>query len=315
MKVLISAPYFLPVLNRFRPEFEARGLRIVEPQVQERLEEEDLIPLIGDVAGVVCGDDRFTARVIDAAPELRVISKWGTGIDSIDQLACRSRGIAVFNTPNAFSEPVADSVIGYVLCFARRLPWMNEAMKRGEWRKLDSISLAECTLGIVGVGNVGRAVARRASAFGMRLLGNDPISPPDNFLASTRMTMATLPVLLAESDFVSVNCDLNPTSRGLIDTQALSRMKLSAVLINSARGPIVVEQDLVSALERGTLAGAALDVFETEPLPAGSPLREMDQVLLAPHNSNSSPAAWERVHRNTLKNLFEGLGVMRCESE
>jgi len=188
-------------------------------------------------------------------------------------------------------------------------------MKRGEWTKLESISLAECTLGIVGVGNVGRAVARRASAFGMRLLGNDPISPPDNFLASTRMTMATLPVLLAESDFVSVNCDLNPTSRGLIDTQALSRMKLSAVLINSARGPIVVEQDLVSALERGTLAGAALDVFETEPLPAGSPLREMDQVLLAPHNSNSSPAAWERVHRNTLKNLFEGLGVMRCESE
>jgi D-3-phosphoglycerate dehydrogenase len=204
--------------------------------------------------------------------------------------------------------------MGYVLCFARRLPWMNEAMKRGQWRKLESISLAECTLGIIGVGNVGRAVARRASAFGMRVLGNDPILPPDDFLASLRMTMTTLPFLLAESDFVSVNCDLNPSSRRLIDAGALSHMKRTSVLINSARGPIVVEQDLISALERGSLAGAALDVFEREPLPADSPLREMDQVLLAPHNSNSSPAAWERVHRNTLKNLFEGLGVMRCES-
>jgi D-3-phosphoglycerate dehydrogenase len=258
---------------------------------------------VGDVDGVICGDDRFTPRVLDAAPKLKVISKWGTGIDSIDREACRQRGIAVKNTPNAFSEPVADSVLGYMLCFARRLPWMSDDMRRGGWTKLPSRALRECTLGIVGVGNVGRAVVRRAVGFGMRIVGTDPVAPP----ADLPVEMRGLDELLAAADFISVNCDLNPTSYHLVGDRALGLVKPTAVLINTARGPVVDEPALIRALAEQRLAGAALDVFEHEPLPLDSPLRRMENVMLAAHNSNSSPEAWERVHTSTIRNLLEVL--------
>jgi D-3-phosphoglycerate dehydrogenase len=309
LRVLITAPYMQPVLERFMPALRARGIEVVVPEVVERLDEAQLLALVGDVDGVVCGDDAFTARVLDAAPRLRVLSKWGTGIDSIDQDACSARGVAVRNTSDAFTEPVADSALGYVLSFARRLPWMDRAMKGGAWEKLPGRALGECTLGIVGVGHIGKAVARRARAFGMTLLGNDPLAMPPDFVAETGIAMVELPQLLAQADFVSLHCDLNPTSRQLIDAAALSAMQPHAVLINTARGALVDEAALATALGDGRIAGAAMDVFEQEPLPAESPLRALEQVMIAPHNSNSSPRAWERVHRSTLDNLFDVLGL------
>lgn len=307
LRVLITAPYFLPEVERFRPRFEEHGIEPVVHPVDERAEEDELRGVIVGIDGVICGDDRFTRRVIEAADRLRVISKWGTGIDSIDQAACREHGVAVCNTPDAFSHPVADTVLGYVLAFARALPWMDAAMKEGEWTKLPGVSLRETTVGIIGVGNVGRRVAERASAFGGRLLGNDLRTLESNVLAGTGMRQVELSELLSESDFVSVNCDLNETSRGLIDRRALALMKPDAVLINTARGPVVEQDALIEALEEGRLGGAALDVFEEEPLPVDSPLRRMDRVLLASHNANASPEAWERVHESTFRNLVREL--------
>jgi phosphoglycerate dehydrogenase-like enzyme len=205
--------------------------------------------------------------------------------------------------------------MGYILAFARRLPWMDRAMKQGVWDKIPGRSLSECTLGVIGLGNVGKAVIRRAHGFGMRLLGNDILQIDPDFVAENGVEMVSLETLLSQSDFISVNCDLNPTSRRLINADSLECLKPGAVLINTARGPIVDEVALVTALQTGQLAGAALDVFEVEPLPAGSPLRQMDQVLLAPHNSNSSPAAWERVHWNTIRNLLDGLGIPHADLE
>jgi phosphoglycerate dehydrogenase-like enzyme len=143
----------------------------------------------------------------------------------------------------------------------------------------------------------------------MRLLGNDirPIDP--TFLAEVGVEMLPLADLLAQADFISVNCDLNPTSYHLLDAAAFARVKPGAVLINTARGPVVDEKALVEALSSGKIRGAALDVFEVEPLPADSPLKRMDHVLLAPHNANSSPTAWERVHWNSIRNLLKGLGL------
>lgn len=307
MKVLVSAPYFIPVVEKFRPRFEEAGIELIVPPVEERLEEAELLAFVHEIDGAICGDDRFTAKVLAAAPRLRVISKWGTGIDSIDLVSCRERGVHVCNTPDAFSDAVADSVLGYMLCFARNIVPMDRSMKDGVWSKIPGRALSECTLGIIGVGNVGRAIARRASAFGTRILGNDPVSPPDELLEETRMTMRPLDDLLGECDFVSLNCDLNPTSRGLANADVFRRMKPSSILINMARGAIVVESDLVDALRSGIIAGAALDVFEKEPLPRDSELLRMDNVLLAPHNSNSSPVAWERVHERTVTNLLAGL--------
>ncbi len=308
--ILLTAPYMIPFLDRFRPVFEHYGLEVIVPQVNERMEEDDLLAYAGQFDGTICGDDRYTARVLQAcAPRLKVIAKWGTGIDSIDKATAERLGIRVYRTPNAFTLPVADTVMGYILAFARNIPWMDRAMKAGRWEKIQGRSLSECTLGVIGVGDIGKAVLRRARAFGMRLLGNDIVEVDHVFLAEVGVEMVPLERLLAESDFISLNCDLNPTSYHLINRETLSLVKPGAVLINTARGPVVDEAALVEALQAGRLAGAALDVFEVEPLPADSPLLRMDNVLLAPHNANSSPAAWERVHWNTLRNLLAGLGI------
>jgi D-3-phosphoglycerate dehydrogenase len=306
-KVLISAPYMQPVPEKYRELLEKNGVEIVVPKVNERLSEEELLMFISEFDGVICGDDRFTERVILSAPRLKIISKWGTGIDSIDKKAAEAHGVAVRNTPDAFTMPVADTVIGYMLCFARRLPWMDKGMKNGLWEKIPGISLSELTLGVIGVGNIGKAVLRRASSFGIKLLGNDILDVPASFLESVGVRMVSKDVLLKEADIVSVNCDLNPTSYHILGEIEFSMMKATAIVINTARGPLIDEKSLVNALRNKKIGGAALDVFEEEPLPMESPLRSFDNVMLAPHNSNSSPAAWERVHENAVKNLLEGL--------
>jgi len=161
--ILFSAPYMIPFLDRFRPVLENFGLELIVPVVEERLEEAELMNYAGKYDGVICGDDRYTRSVIEASsPRLRVISKWGTGIDSIDKEACKEYGVMLGNTPNAFTEPVADSVFGYMLTFARQHPWMDRDMKRGEWKKIPGKALRECTLGIIGIGNIGSALVKRA---------------------------------------------------------------------------------------------------------------------------------------------------------
>jgi D-3-phosphoglycerate dehydrogenase len=308
-RVMISAPYMQPEMNRFRDLFAAHDVEVVVPPVNERLSEEELLQWVGDVDGVICGDDRFTEKVLRSAGRLKVISKWGTGIDSIDRKFAESIGISVRNTPDAFSQPVADTVLGYMLCFARQLPWMDREMRKGRWAKRPSFSLREATLGVIGVGNVGKAVIRRAAGFGMNILGTDPVAIDPDFLSHHGVTMVSKDELLQRADFISVNCDLNPTSFHLLDDAAFALTKPNAVVINTARGPIIHEAALVRALQEKRVGGAGLDVFEVEPLPAESPLLQMDNVMLASHNANSSPMAWERVHENTIRNLFAVLGL------
>lgn len=308
--VLITAPYMLPFIERFRPVFEHYGLELIIANVEERLTESDVLAYAGQFDGTICGDDYYTARALEACvPRLKVISKWGTGIDSIDSQAATRLGVQVFRVPNAFTLPVADTTLGYILAFARQQPWMDHSMKSGVWDKIPGRSLSESTLGVVGVGRIGKAVIRRARAFGMELLGNDIVEIAHDFLLENGVQMTSLEELLAQSDFVSLNCDLNPTSYHLINARTLALTKPTSVLINVARGQVVDEPSLVEALENGTIAGAALDVYETEPLPSNSPLRRMDNVMLAPHNANSSPTAWERVHWRTIRNLLTGLDI------
>jgi len=312
--ILLTAPYMIPYLDRFLPVLEHFGLDVIVPEVNERMSEAELLVYAGQIDGSICGDDAYTEAVLARfAPRLKVLSKWGTGIDSIDRQAAERMGVQVRNTPNAFTLPVADSVMAYMLAFARLQPWMDRAVKAGQWSKLLGRSLSECTLGVIGVGNIGKAVIRRARPFGMKLLGNDIIPIAPDFIVENGVEMVSLLELLSRSDFVSVNCDMNPTSYHLLNAQTLKHLKPGAVIINTARGRIIDEPALISALQSGTAGGAALDVFEIEPLPADSPLRGMDQVMLAPHNSNSSPAAWERVHWNTIRNLLDGLGIEHGE--
>lgn len=319
--ILLSAPYIIPIVDRFRPLFQKYGVDLIIAPVQERLEEDQILAFAGQFDAALCGDDRYSARVLEAcSPRLKVISKWGTGIDSIDSAAAARLGIQVCRTPNAFTLPVTDTILGYMLVFVRRLIQMDRAMKNGVWDKIPGRSLSECTLGVIGVGNIGKALLRRARAFGMHLLGNDIIPIAPDFLLENCVESVGLEELLHRSDFVSLNCDLNPTSFHLMNPQTFAMMKPTAYLINAARGPIVQETALIAALQNSQIAGAALDVYEFEPLPHDSPLLKlysaaMDNVLLAPHNANSSPAAWERVHRNTVRNALLGLGITPNEMD
>ena len=306
-RILVSAPYFLPSVEDYRSQLEAAGLELVIADVCERLCEEELLPIVPAIHGAICGDDEFTARVLHAAVNLKVISKWGTGIDSIDVDAASRLGIQVFNTPNAFTDNVADTTLGYILNFARQLFRMDQDIRSGKWIKPETVSLRECTLGVVGIGNIGKAVVRRAVGFGMTVLGSDPVPPPESFLRETGLRMVSLDELLKSSDFVTLHCDLNPTSHHLINSPQLDLMRRTAYLINTSRGAVICEPALINALRDSTIAGAALDVFETEPLAPDSPLRHLNNCLLAPHNANSGFAAKKRVHESTINNLLEGL--------
>ena len=306
--ILLSAPYMLTYTDRFVPILEQLGCDVIIPEVHERLSQDEILAYAGKFDGTICGDDRYTSDVIKkCAPRLKVISKWGTGIDSIDKEAADALDIPVFRTTNAFTVPVSDSVLAYMLAFSRKQPWLDKNIKSGGWEKIPGKSLMESTLGVIGVGYIGKEVLRKARAFNMRLLANDIKPIPQALVDELGIEVVGLEELLKRSDFVSVNCDLNPTSEHLINSETLSLMKPDAVLINTARGPIIDEQALISCLKANSIAGAALDVFEDEPLPSDSPLLAMDHVILAPHNSNSSPMAWEAVHWNTIRNLLVGL--------
>lgn len=299
-KVLITAPYLQLVIDQYREVFKQNDIEIIVPPVNERMSEEELLGLIENIDGILCGDDKITAEVLDHALKLKVIVKWGTGIDSIDKEAAAKRGIPVKNTPDAFVDPVADTVLSLILCFARGTIDLDQKMRKNIWEKKLNRALNECTLGVIGVGRIGTAVIKRAQAFGMKILGNDIKGLPYDF-------MVPLEQLLKEADFISLNCDLNPTSHHLINKETLSLIKPTAYLINAARGPIIDEQSLIEALTNEKIAGAGLDVFENEPLPAESPLKKMSKVILSPHNSNSSPRAWKRVHENSISMLIEEL--------
>ncbi|HRY20552.1 MAG TPA: phosphoglycerate dehydrogenase [Flexilinea sp.] len=308
--IILSAPYMMSSVERFRKVIEGYyGINMIVPEVKQKLTEDQIISYAGQFDGTICGDDVYSARVIEACvPRLKVISKWGTGIDAIDKEAATRLGVVVGNTLNAFTIPVSETAIGYMLSFFRAIPFMDDSMREGIWNKPSTTTLSENTIGIVGVGNIGQAVVRRLRAFGCRILVNDIAEIKPDFLIENRIESVSLPELLSRSDIVTMHTDLNPTCYHLINRETLAMMKPTAILINTSRGPIVDEAALAEALENGKLGGAALDVFEVEPLPDDSPLRKFKNVLLAPHNSNYSPMACERVHWNTIRNCLIPLG-------
>lgn len=299
-KVLITAPYLQLVIDRYRDIFIQNDIEIIVPKVNERMGEDELLKLVSDIDGILCGDDKITERVLDKALKLKVIVKWGTGIDSIDKESASRRGIPVRNTPDAFINPVADTVLSFILCFARGTIDLDQKMRRGIWEKKLNRALNDCTLGVIGVGRIGEAVIKRAQAFGIKILGHDIKNLPFDFMVS-------LEQLLKESDFISLNCDLNPTSYHLINKETLALIKPTSYLINAARGPIIDEMALIEALKEEKIAGAGLDVFEIEPLPLDHPFKKMPNVIMSPHNSNSSPSAWKRVHENSINMLIKEL--------
>ncbi len=254
--------------------------------------------------------DQVDAALLDAAPRLKVISQMAVGFDNIDLAAATARGIPVGHTPGALTETTADFAFALLMAAARRVSEAERFVRAGHWRTwgptlLMGQDVHGATLGIIGMGRIGLAVARRAQGFAMRVIYHDRAENPD--ARALGAELCPLDDLLAQADFISLHTPLTPETQGLIDARALALMKPTAVLVNTARGPIVDHGALYEALVGGQIAYAALDVTDPEPIPPDSPLLALDNCLIVPHIASSSVATRTRIAVMAAENLLAGL--------
>lgn len=253
------------------------------PELLERVKDYEVL--------VVRSATKVTKEVIEAGRRLKIIGRAGAGLDNVDAEVAKARGIKILNTPEAPAEAVAELVIGFMLSWARHLPQADSSMKQGKWLKseLMGTELRGKTLGIIGTGKIGQRVGVLASAFGMKILAQDCVRYSE-FVLKTGCEYADLDTVLKESDYLTIHVPLTPDTRHMISKRELSKMKPTAVLINTSRGEVVDESALVEALSSGRIAGACLDVYAREP-PVDSPLLKLPNVILTPHIGASTQEA------------------------
>jgi D-3-phosphoglycerate dehydrogenase / 2-oxoglutarate reductase len=257
------------------------GFDLVFPPRPMQLVESELLEILPGIDAVVAGSEPYTAKVLNANPALRVIARVGVGYDAVDVAAATQRGIAVTIAPGTNQDAVAEHTFCLMLALVKDLIAQHAGVKAGGWPRGVNLPLRGQTLGIAGLGRIGKSVARRGEAFGMRLLAYEPF-PDAGFAAKHNVTFVPFEQLLAESDFLSLHLPYTPESKHVINKKTLAVMKPTAFLINTARGGLVCEADLLEALRAKRLAGAGLDVFEEEP-PGRNPLFELPNVVLTPH--------------------------------
>lgn len=253
--------------------------------------------------------------LLSKAPTLKVVSNMAVGYDNVDVAACTRRGIPVGNTPGVLTEGTADLTMALLLSAARQIPTASNDAREGRWTTWSptgwlGADLNGATLGIIGMGKIGAAVATRAAAFGMQIIYSNPNPQPEIDQSLLAIRKSTKEVIV-EADFLSLHCPLTPETTGLIDAAALHAMKPSAILINAARGPVVNTDDLVQALNEGWISAAALDVTDPEPLPAGHPLYSLDNCLIVPHIGSATQRTRRRMAELACDNLLAGLNGER----
>jgi phosphoglycerate dehydrogenase-like enzyme len=270
--------------------------------------EEDLKAAVAEADHALWWDVPVTAGVVAAATRLKLFHKWGVGVDNIDMEACRARGIRIARTTGSNAIPVAEYTIGLMIALGRRIPWAHASTAAGGWEKNEvwrrSVLLSGKSVGIIGLGAIGKGVAKRLRGFDCTILYHNRNRLPAEEESALGVQYRPLDALLAESDVVSLNCPLTPETKGMIDARALGRMKPGALLVNVARGGVVVEADLVEALRSGHLAGAAVDVFDQEPPPGDHPLLHMDNVIVTPHTASTA-------RENSRRSVLHWLGNMQ----
>jgi len=255
--------------------------------------------------------DKVDGQILDKLPYLKVVCNFAAGVDNIDLGACTQRGLPVGNTPGVLTQATADLTMALILAAARRLPQAQEDARAGLWKNWApagwlGLELSNSTLGIVGMGRIGQAVARRAASFGMRILYNDSTPLPTAGLEFPASPV-NLDTLLRESDIVTLHVPLTPGTRHMMDTETIGKMKPGAILVNVARGPVVDIQALTDALENGHLGGAALDVTEPEPFPPDHPLYRLPNCLIVPHIGSATERTRRKMAEICCENMLAGL--------
>jgi D-3-phosphoglycerate dehydrogenase / 2-oxoglutarate reductase len=307
-RALIACRQMQECFERFAPRLQALGVECVLPTVVQQLDEPELLEIISGFDGMIAGDDRLTGAVLARATRLKVISKWGIGTDAIDLEAAARLGIQVTNTPAVFGDDVADVAAGYLVLLARRLHLIDRSVREGGWLKYRGIRLSERTLGVYGLGSIGRAIARRGRGFGMRVIGYDIAPTAARLAADAGVETVSRPQdLFAAADFLVLCAPATPETDHLICAESLALIRDGSFLVNVSRGSLVDEQALADALAAGRLAGAALDVFESEPLPATSRLRAFDGCVFGSHNASNTEQGVLRASEQAVQNLIDGL--------
>lgn len=310
MRIGVTCIQLIRDIEDWRPALEEAGLEVVVPAIPgQHLEGEALVAALDGCVGVVAGDDKFTADVLDHLPALRVISKWGIGVDGIDRTHAAGRGIVVTNTPGAFDDEVADVAMGYTVMLLRQLHVIHEGVRDGGWPKPAGRSLGGLRMGVIGLGGIGRAVVRRAVVAGMETIGTDPSLESQSAAMADGATIVEIDELMATSNVVSVNCPLTPETLHLVNGPRLASMPPGGYLVNTGRGDVVDTAALAEALRSGHLAGAALDVLEEEPPAPDNPIRGIETVIFGSHNASNTLEASARVHRRSIENLARELDV------
>jgi D-3-phosphoglycerate dehydrogenase len=315
MKLLITATSFKadsdgPAARRLREFALENSAELVFNPLGRPLTEEELIPLVQDCDGYIAGLDFVTKNVIDSCGALKVISRYGAGVDRVDLEAAKAKGIPVCNTPGANAQAVADLAFGLALCAARKIPMLDRKTKEGQWVRSTGIELFGKTMGILGLGAVGRAVAQRAGGFSMRVLAYDPFINK-RYAEEQGIAVSDFDSLIKESDVISLHLPLDRNTRHVINAEVMARMKQGVILINTARGGLIDESAANELLRSGHIGGLGLDAYEEEP-PDKSPLFELDNVVLTPHTASHTAEATANMAAMSVENLINILSGKDC---
>jgi D-3-phosphoglycerate dehydrogenase len=311
MKILVTATSLNPAhpnpaleqLNRFadRVAFNPHG---------RPLTEDELIPLLEGCEGYIAGLDFVTKKVIEQSASLRVISRYGAGVDRLDLEAARAKGILVCNTPGVNAQAVADLTIGLILSVARRIPFLDRDTREGRWPRSTGVELYGKTMGVLGLGAVGKAVARRAAGFAMTIMAYDPYMD-EAYAKAQGIVTADFDTVVETADFLCLHLPLTAKTRHIISGEVMKRMKPGAIMVNTARGGLIDEQAAYEFLQSGYLGGLGIDVYEEEP-PKQSPLFTLDNVVLTPHTASHTVEATAAMASLSVQNLIDVLSGRDC---
>jgi glyoxylate reductase len=308
--ILITAGVFMQLNNDGAECLERAGLLVKQPPRFGPLPEDLLIERLQGCTAVVAATDPYNDRVFAACPDLKIVARWGIGYDSVDVEAATRHGVMVLNTPGVVTEAVADMTFALMLGIARRLPHCDRLVREGQWTNVFSGQLYGKTLGVVGLGQIGQAVLRRAKGFSMNILVFDPYCA-EGLCEDLEVSHTPLDELLAQSDFVTLHCTMCATTRNLINRERLRMMKPTAYLINAGRGALVDQEALTEALRENWIAGAGLDVLVAEPPDPDDPLLQLENVVFTPHVSSFTYDTVLNVNQRVCENVIEALSGER----
>ena len=304
-RILISAIPLVPIFNKYKKFFDTKKYSIDLKKTDQYLNETQLLKIIDKYHGVICGDDEFSKRVLMKASNLKVISKWGTGINSIDLNFAKTKKIKVLNTPSAFSYSVATMAVGMILSYFRKIIDNHNLIKKNKWPKLQGETLLNKKIGIIGVGNIGKKIFEMLMGFETIKYANDIKIINQSFLKRHKIKQVSKKKIFRESDILITASDLNKSSYHLINKKTLKLTKKNVLIVNISRGSLIDNNALIKFLEKNPHSGACLDVFENEPLKRNSKFLRLKNCMLTSHNAFNTYHEVEKTHTNTINNILK----------